>query len=105
MNEGGKILEFTGVKEKDPVEKTGPRIIEINRSDGKSPRGLVVLAICKLEGDEISFDGDEAFIKNLLREGVITNEGEKVFPRDGKRFFNALSLNFRNPYLYAKERE
>lgn len=107
MGELGKILEFPRGKEGGAESEAGePAAIEIGRfvSDEE---GFKVLVRCEMQGGEVvieEFEGGENIGKNLRERGITALDNTTVFPGDGKKFFEALRLNFRTPYLYAREK-
>lgn len=84
------------------VKEQTPRVIELVEANPKEPEPKILVR-CELVGNEVKLTGDENIIENLQEDGVLSREGEQVFPRDGERFLEALRTNFRNPYLYARE--
>jgi len=97
----GEIIKMPS---KETMETGGkPKIIELVEGDPQKPEPKILVK-CELVGGEVKLTGDTTIIKDLQEEGIISQEGERVFPKDGSKFFNALRTNFRNPYLYARER-
>ncbi len=96
----GEIIKMSETNE---TKERGPKIIELVSGD-PSQAEPQILVRCELAGDKVYLTGDEAIIKSLEEEGIVSREGEKVFPKDGAKFFNALRVNFRNPYFYAREK-
>lgn len=107
MNESGKIIEFPPGGPKGPeAEREEPKAIEIGRfvSDEE---GFKVFVRCELRGGRVSiekFEGGENIAESLEKEGLVSPFGEKIFPKDGKKFLDLLRFNFRTPYLYAREK-
>lgn len=83
-----------------------PKAIEIGRfvSDEE---GFKVLVRCELRGGvvivETAEDG-KILAKKISEEGITGLDNKTVFPKDGQKFFEALRLNFRTPYCYAREK-
>lgn len=103
MGESGKILEFPGGNRE---AEAGPAAIEIGRfiSDEE---GFKVLVRCEMQGDEVvilELEGGENLTEKFNQEGITGLDNKTVFPKDGQKFFEALRLNFKTPYLYAREK-
>ena len=65
-----------------------------------------VIAVCRLVGDAVKCEGNEIFIKNLEREGILDYSQpqlQKIFFKDGLRFLEQLKNNFKSGYLSASE--
>ena len=68
-----------------------------------------VIARCEM-GDSgiVKCSGDEFFIKNLEKDGIFeySDSGRlesKIFPKDGRKFLEQLSYNFKSGYLNASD--
>jgi len=107
MGESGKIIEFPrGNVETPEAEGNEPKAIEIGRfvSDEE---GFKVLVRCEMRGGAVlveTAEGGEHLAKNFEERGITGLDNKTVFPKDGQKFFEALSLNFRTPYCYAREK-
>lgn len=64
-----------------------------------------VIATCKLVGNEVTCEGNEALIRTLSEEGIVSYEKEprRLFPKDGLVFLEQLSFTFKSGYLNASE--
>lgn len=64
-----------------------------------------VIATCKLEGEVVVCEGDEALIANLERDGIVDyeNPGKFLFFKDGRKFLEQLKYNFKSGYLNASD--
>lgn len=105
MGEKGKILEFPNGNEVETRE-ADPAAIEIGRfvSDEE---GFKVLVRCEVHDGEVviqEFDGGENIARNIRERGITAFDNTTVFPGDGKKFFEALRVNFKTPYCYAREK-
>ena len=59
-------------------------------------RASKALVVVVLENNQISFEdkgGGENVINNLTEQGVMSPEGEKLYPKDGELFLNVLHLD------------
>jgi hypothetical protein len=107
MNESGKIIEFpSGGPKRPEAEGEEPKVIEIGRfvSDEE---GFKVLVRCEMqEGIAVleAAEGGEHLADELRERGITGLDNRMVFPKDGQKFFDALRLNFRTPYCYAREK-
>ena len=80
------------------------KFVEIYRLEkADSPK---ILVVCKLIDGNVICEGNEAFIKNLEKEGIFNYSEEsqkKLFFKDGLRFLDQLKHNFKSGYLLASK--
>jgi len=103
MEKAARILEFISPSGSNGSReiKEGPDSVEIiNVFDPDKPPKVLVR--CQLIDGEVHFEGDENFIKSLLREDFSFG-GKLVSPKDGRIFLDALKAKYRNPYLFGRE--
>jgi len=64
-----------------------------------------VIATCKLQNNDVVCEGDDVFVQNLTRDGILdySNPQVRLFPKDGFRFLEQLKYNFKSGYLNASE--
>lgn len=65
-----------------------------------------ILATCRLIDNKVVCKGDEIFVKNLEKGGILdytSSPRQKLFPKHGLKFLQQLQNNFRSGYLIASD--
>jgi hypothetical protein len=61
-----------------------------------------LVATCYMNMDEVSCEGEDAVVQNLIRFGVFNHEkNRQVFPKDGAVFLESLAGHFTSGYMTA----
>lgn len=62
-------------------------------------------ARCELRNEEVVCSGDGPLVENLERYGVgvMGNDTETIFPKDGLRFLEAAHKHFTSEYLMTSD--
>jgi len=79
--------------------------VEIYKLQNNGEQKIIVT--CKLIEKTVICEGDEAFINNLKKDGILDyssdDHNKKLFFKDGLKFLEQLKYNFKSGYLNASE--
>lgn len=69
-------------------------------------KSQTTILTCVLTGSEgIVFTGDQGLMNQLTKRGIPNpkSKGNRLYPTDGRSFFDSLQAAFQGPYIFASE--